>query len=62
THANQMPEYPIYLIEAHLAGVPEQLTVEGMRAQVTIEGRQTTYASRLGRWFMRLLGFKKTRV
>ncbi|MBL9206429.1 MAG: efflux RND transporter periplasmic adaptor subunit [Opitutaceae bacterium] len=62
THANQMPDYPIYLIEAHLAGVPEQLTVEGMRAQVTIEGRQTTYASRLGRWFMRLLGFKKTRV
>jgi len=62
THAGDLPSYPIYLIEAHLDSVPEQLTVEGMRAQVTIQGRQTTYASRLGRWFMRLLGFKNHRV
>jgi multidrug resistance efflux pump len=62
THPGDLPSYPIYLVEAHLDSVPEQLTVEGMRAQVTIQGRQTTYAARLGRWFMRLLGFKNHRV
>ena len=58
THAGQVPEYPIYLVEAQLGARPDQLTVEGMRAQVTIAGRKTTYASRLGRWLMGLLGFK----
>ncbi|HRE84630.1 MAG TPA: efflux RND transporter periplasmic adaptor subunit, partial [Opitutaceae bacterium] len=55
----QEPDYPIYLVEAHLETQPGQFAVEGMRAQVTIAGRETTYAKRLGRWLMRLMGYKR---
>lgn len=55
----QMPDYPIYLAEAELQAKPNQFTIEGMRAQVTINGRETTYASRIGRWLMRLLGYRR---
>lgn len=55
----QMPDYPIYLAEAQLGARPDQFTIEGMRAQVTIAGRETTYASRIGRWLMRLLGYRR---
>jgi len=57
----QNPDYPIYLVEAYLEAQPGQFTIEGMRAQVTIAGRETTYASRLGRWLLRLLGFNRIR-
>ena len=55
----QVPDYPIYLVEARLDAQPEQFTIEGMRAQVTIAGRETTYASRIGRWLLRLLGYRR---
>jgi multidrug efflux pump subunit AcrA (membrane-fusion protein) len=55
----QTPDYPIYLAEAELKAKPSQFTIEGMRAQVTIAGRETTYASRIGRWLMRLLGYRR---
>lgn len=59
TRQGQTPDYPIYLVEATLDAQPEQFTIEGMRAQVTISGRKTTYASRIGRWLMRLLGYRR---
>ncbi|MBP7143364.1 MAG: PqqD family peptide modification chaperone [Opitutaceae bacterium] len=55
----QTPDYPIYMAEAQLDAKPNQFTIEGMRAQVTIAGRETTYASRIGRWLMRLLGYRR---
>jgi hypothetical protein len=60
-HIDGLPEYPIYLVEAPLDADPALMTVEGMRLRVTIEGRETTYAARLGRWLMGLLGFKNVR-
>lgn len=61
SHAGRFQDYPIYLVQAPLATAERDFTVEGMRAQVTIAGRETTYGGRLVRWLMRFLGFKKVR-
>ncbi len=55
----QVPDYPIYLVEAHLDAQPGRFTIEGMRAQVTIAGRKTTYGARIERWLLRLLGYRR---
>lgn len=60
--ADGIPAYPIYLVEAHLKTPEGTLPVEGLRARVTLHGRPTTYAARIGRWLMRLLGFEGGRL
>lgn len=41
--------FPLFLASAPLAS-PDHLAVEGLRVQVSITGRPTTVAERLGRW------------
>lgn len=45
--------FPLFLASAPLPQ-PDHMAVEGLRVRVTIEGRPTTVAERMGRWFYSL--------
>lgn len=50
-------QYPIFIATA-LLPAPEHLIVEGLRVEVTIEGRRTTLAKRCWRWLLSLWNVK----
>lgn len=58
---SRAPAFPMYIVEATLPSGDHRQLVEGLRARVTVEGRRTTFAARLWRWFLRLWQFHGVR-